>query len=143
MNALYFEQCIIVCIVSLYNLLLCILLLYNHCNDFAPCGTLIGIKISLSSCMSRQPVTLIPLLGTCHSDTMPWAWHRLTGQSVISLTLGFRKNFLSIYMLISSQALSKVFWKFQIWPLVHSDAYFGISFSIPDIRPWFSTNTFF
>jgi hypothetical protein len=35
-----------VCIVSLYNLLLCILLLYNHCNDFAPCGTLIGIKIS-------------------------------------------------------------------------------------------------
>ena len=85
-----------VCIVSLYNLLLCILLLYNHCNDFAPCGTLIGIKISLSSCMSRQPVTLIPLLGTCHSDTMPWAWHRLTGQSVISLTLGFRKKFLSV-----------------------------------------------
>ena len=44
MDALYFEQCIIVCIVSLYNLLLCILLLYSHCNDFAPCGTLIGIK---------------------------------------------------------------------------------------------------
>ena len=41
---LYFKQCIIVCIVSLYNLLLCILLLYNHCNDFASCGTLIGIK---------------------------------------------------------------------------------------------------
>ena len=37
-----------VCIVSLYNLLLCILLLYNHCNDFAPWGTLIGIKNSLS-----------------------------------------------------------------------------------------------
>jgi hypothetical protein len=38
-----------VCIVSLYNLLLCILLLYNHCNDFAPCGILIiGIKNILS-----------------------------------------------------------------------------------------------
>ena len=37
-----------VCIVSLYNLLLCILLLlvYIHCYDFAPCGTLIEIKIS-------------------------------------------------------------------------------------------------
>jgi hypothetical protein len=35
-----------VCIVSLYNLSLCILLLYIHCYDFAPCGTLIEIKIS-------------------------------------------------------------------------------------------------
>ena len=37
-----------VCIISLYNLLLCILLLlvYNHCYDFAPCETLIEIKIS-------------------------------------------------------------------------------------------------
>ena len=34
--------------------------------------------------------------GTSHSDTMPWAWHRLAGQSVISLTLGFRKNVLSL-----------------------------------------------
>ena len=45
---------------------------------------------------------------------------------IISLRLGFRRHFLCIFILISFQALSRVFWKFKISPPVHSDGYFGM-----------------
>ena len=46
---------------------------------------------------------------------------------LISLRLDFRRYFLLCNSsLISSQGLSKVFWKFKFWPPVHSDAYFGM-----------------
>jgi hypothetical protein len=35
---------------------------------------------------------------------------------IISLRLGFRRHFLCIFILISFQALSRVFWKFKISP---------------------------
>jgi hypothetical protein len=45
--------------------------------------------------------------------------------SVISVRLDFRRHFLLyISSLISSQVLSKVFWKFKIWLPVHSEANF-------------------
>ena len=46
-----------------------------------------------------------------------------------SIEIALSKIFsVCISILILSQALSnwKVFWKFQIWPLVHSDAYSGM-----------------
>ena len=46
--------------------------------------------------------------------------------SPIALILSFQRNVVCISILISSQALLKVFWKFKIWPPVHSDAYIGI-----------------
>ena len=56
-------------------------------------------------------------------------WIRIlrAGSSVISVEIRLPKKIsVYIFILISSQALSKVFWKFKIWPPVHSDAYFGL-----------------
>ena len=48
--------------------------------------------------------------------------------NVISLRLGFRRNFLCIFILISFQGLSKVFWKFlirkEIRMKIHTDRKF-------------------
>ena len=54
---------------------------------------------------------------TCESGTVY--------PSVISVRWDFRRHFLLyISSLISSQVLSKVFWKFIIWPPVHSESNF-------------------